>query len=603
MKKSQVFLLAIIMVLSLSMVLTGCQISTTAPSSTDDNTVSADNNGTSNNDLEEKEMTEEEKKAEMQKKIEEHNALEEKRKAELGEFYVPLLPLDNQREVEKVEAKGLYVTGNIAGFPVDKAKVDLYAQYVKALGASDKAKINELQAKANEANRFEKILGTAIGTEINSLVIDVKDDDGLMTYKSDIEIVDKANANRAVRIKDINALLQMLEEYDIYPIARIVTFKDRNFANHSPDHSIQLKSGGVWKDYKGVAWVNPFDEYVWNYNLAIAKEAALLGFKEIQFDYIRFPDSAKSYNPITEFPGRDGRNKDQAVEQYLEFVKKELESYKVNIAADVFGVITKSWDDKPEDIGQTWRKMAKSIEYMCPMVYPSHYGANWYGYAVPDAHPYGVLSGALKEAIERNAALENPPVIRPWIQGFNATWVKGHIKYGVKEMRDQIRAGKELGVNEYLVWNPGNVYDPLAFFPSEEEKSIVPPSERADKERDVLGRIPDEVLKDFMNAERNKIYSKMFLLTPIKNRSNDYEVFKSEIEKLNSKLMKYEIKEYKTIDENNAEVILSYEYKIKNGETELNAAKEQDSWKLTKEHGVWKVIRPEIKPDTEKTTN
>jgi len=597
MKKYSRVLLIIILVLSLTLIFTGCQNVLE-----DGKIVSADVYKSDNGKNKDKELTEEEKKAEaekkakaeMEKKIQEHNALEEKRKAELGEFYVPLLPVDSQREIEKIEARGLYVTGNIAGFTVDKEKVELYVQYVEALSQNDKVAINELKSKAEAVNRFEKILGIAIGTEINSLVIDVKDDDGLMTYKSDIELVENVEANRAVRIKDIKALLQTLEEYDIYPIARIVTFKDHNFAKHSFDHSIQLKSGGVWKDDKGVAWVNPFDNYVWNYNIAIAKEAALLGFKEIQFDYVRFPDNAKSYNPIAEFPGRDGRDKDEAIEQFLELAKKELEPYKVNLAADVFGVITKSWDDKPEDIGQTWRKIASNVDYMCPMLYPSHYGENWYGFLVPDANPYGVLKGANREAILKNATLKNPPVIRPWIQGFTASWIKGNINYGVDEIRDQIIAGKELGINEYFVWNSSNKYDPLAYIPSEKEKSILSPEEKSNIEKDLLDRTPDEVLKDYLKAERYNSYSKMYLLTSIENRNYDYDIFKSDMEAVNTKLIKYEVGDYKVIDNINAEVTVSYEYLIKEGDTEIKVTKDQDSWKLVKENDIWKVIKPEI---------
>lgn len=595
MRKYPVLLTLLVLILALSLLITGCQ---TSKDPSDSKVVQADTIDTDNDEQkeDEKEPSEEDKKAEQEKKIEERNALEEQRKKDLGDFYVPLLPLDDEREIEKVEAKGLFVTGNVAGMTVDKANVEMYAEYTKALHENNNAKVNELSSKVNNLNKFEKILGIAVATEINSLVIDVKDDDGLMTYKSNLSIVEQVEADKNPRIKDINALMELLKEYDIYPIARIVTFKDKNFASHRTDHAIQLKSGGTWRDNKGVAWVNPFDKYVWNYNIAIAKEAVLNGFKEIQFDYIRFPDNAKSYNPVTLFPGREDRTKDEAIEDFLEYAKQELEPYRVNLAADVFGVITKSWDDKPEDIGQTWRKMAKSIDYMCPMIYPSHYGTGWYGYTVPDQHPYGVLAGALKEAIERNASLEDPPIIRPWIQGFTASWVPGYIKYNPKEVRDQILAGKELGINEYIVWNASNVYNPLAYFPSEAENNVIAPDKRQDKEKDLIGRTPDSVLKDYLSAEKNKVYSKMYLLTPVKDRVFNFEEFKTGIESLNLKLVKFDVKEYTLIDENNAEVKLSYEYSTKVEEKELKAINEDDTWKLKKENSIWKVMRPEIKP-------
>ncbi|SCG83171.1 hypothetical protein DW1_1601 [Proteiniborus sp. DW1] len=598
MRKYLILSTLIVLVLALSLLVTGCQAS---KDPSDGKVVQADTIDDEKNEQKEEnknkeEISEEEKRAEYEKKIAEREALEEQRKKDLGDFYVPLLPLDDNREIKKVEAKGLFVTGNVAGMPVDKANVQLYADYTRALHEKNNTKINELKSQADNLNKFEKILGIAVATEINTLVIDVKDDDGRMTYKSNIAIVEQVEADKNPRIKDVKALIELLKEYDIYPIARIVTFKDKNFASHRTDHAIQLKSGGVWRDNKGVAWVNPYDKFVWDYNIAIAKEAVLNGFEEIQFDYIRFPDNAKKYNPITDFPGRDGRAKDEAIEDFLEYAKQELEPYKVNIAADVFGVITKSWDDKPEDIGQTWRKMARSIDYMCPMIYPSHYSTGWYGYKVPDQEPYGVLAGALKEAIERNASLKNPPVIRPWIQGFTATWVPGYIKYNPKEVREQILAGKELGINEYLVWNASNVYDPLAYFPMEAENNVIHPAKRPDKEKDLIGRTPESVLKDYLSAEKNKVYSKMYLLTPIKDRVFDYEEFKASIESLNLKLIKFDVREYTLIDENNAEVKLSYEYSQQIDDKELKAVNEEDTWKLKKENGIWKVVRPEIKP-------
>ncbi|MFA5523999.1 MAG: putative glycoside hydrolase [Tissierellales bacterium] len=606
MRKYPVLLILLILVLALSLLITSCQNTQNSSEGkvVQADTVDTDNNGEKEDNKEDskeddnedsKEPSEEDIKAEYEKRVEERNALEEQRKKDLGDFYVPLLPLDDERDKEKVEAKGLFVTGNVAGMTVDKANVEMYAEYTTALHEKNNVKISELSSKVDKFNKFEKILGIAVATEVNSLVIDVKDDNGLMTYKSNLPIVKQVEADNYSRIKDVKVLMELLDEYDIYPIARIVTFKDKNFASNRFDHAIQLKNGGVWRDNKGVAWVNPFDRFVWDYNIAIAKEAVLNGFKEIQFDYIRFPDNAKSYNLTTHFPGREDRTKDEAIEDFLEHAKNELEPYRVNIAADVFGVITRSWDDRPEDIGQTWRKMAKSIDYMCPMIYPSHYGTGWYGYSVPDQHPYGVLAGSLREAIERNASLENPPVIRPWIQGFTADWVSGYIKYGPNELREQILAGKELGINDYLVWNSSNVYNPLAYFPSEAENNVVVPDRIQDKEKDLLGRTPDSVLKDYLGAEKNKKYSKMYLLTPVEDRVYDYEEFKSSIDGLNLKLVKFNVKEYTLIDENNAEVKLSYEYSTKVEEKELKALNEDDTWKLKKENSIWKVIRPEIK--------
>jgi hypothetical protein len=545
----------------------------------------------------EEELSEEEKaQIAYDEYLKELESTEKERKESLGEFYVELPKLTfeeftSEESNGKVEAKALFLTGSSAGMSLDDEDIQNYASYVKALEENNQDKINELLPVIDGINRFERAVALALETEVNALVIDVKDDSGLMTYESNLDIVQEVNGNRGVRINDVKAMLEKLKDYDIYTIARIVTFKDENFAVQKPDHSIQLKNGGVWKDYSGTSWVNPFDKYVWNYNIAIAKEAALNGFDEIQFDYVRFPDNAKAYNPITHFPGRNDREKDEAIGDFLEYAEMELVDYKVHTAADVFGLITRNWDDEPEDIGQTWIEMAPFVEYMCPMVYPSHYGEWWYGFEVPDAHPYGVLKGSMKEAIEKNAAIESDTIIRPWIQGFTAGWIEGHIFYSPIKIRDQILASKELGINEYLIWDPGNTYDPRIFFPSEEEKATTYPLDTGDK--DLVGRTPSDAVTDYLSAERNNMISRVYLLTPIKDRVHNFKEFYKKFTSEENTLISYEVLDYEIYEVGKAKVTLSYKYEIVNENEEIEEYIENsgDTWETIKEKGVWKVRR------------
>lgn len=552
--------------------------------------------GKEGNIPQEKELTEEEKaQIELEKKLAERQELEEKRIQELGDFYVPLIPIGSEEDKKNLEAKGLYATGYTAAMSVNRENVNIYSEYVKALEANDTAKINELSSKANSFNKFERIIGIALSTEINAIVINVKNDDGIMTYKSNVEAVKKADANVRVSIKDIQALIELLDEYDIYTIARIVTFKDSNLAYNMPEHSIQLKTGGVWHDYSGTPWVNPFDKFVWDYNVAIAKEAALNGFDEIQFDYVRFPDNAKAYNPITDFPGRDGMNKDEGISNFVEYAKQQLAPYNVNIAADVFGLVTHNWDDYPEDIGQTWRLMAEHSDVMCPMIYPSHYGTQWYGFEYPDAHPYGVMSAAVQEAVERNAALEDSPEIRPWIQDFTATWVDGYIVYGPKQVREQIVASKELGVNGYLVWNPGNSYNPKSFIVTAEEKNTNYPLDRGDK--DFMDRTPVDALEKYLYAEKNYDpnghfkYKIMYLLTPINDRPKDFDEFVTLVKENNYKLSSYQIYGWEYTDNNSSTALIDLYYKyevIKENGNEIIEA-DHVKWEAILENNIWKI--------------
>ncbi len=533
-------------------------------------------------------ISEEEKaKLELEKKIEEREALEKKHKEEQGEFYVPLVKIGEEREKKTAEVKALYATGYTAGNELNKERIDAYGEYVKALADKDTKKANELFKEADKANKFERIVGIAVATEINGLVINVKDDNGFITYNSQVDIVKEMNQETPIPIKDINNMLKILKEYDIYTIGRIVAFKDKHLAVAKPEHAIQLKSGGTWLDPNSgnIPWINPFDKYVWDYNIAIAKEAALLGFDEIQFDYVRFPDGAKTYNPITEFPGRDGRDKDEAIRDFLKYAREELEPYNVNIGADVFGLITRTWDDYPEDIGQTWILMGQYVDIICPMVYPSHYSTGWYNLENPNSNPYEVIKGSMEEALEKNSSMENPPVIRSWLQDFD--WAGK--EYGPKEIRSQIIAAKELGLTEFMIWNPSNVYDPNSYILSDIEKNTVYPLDKG--ELDYREKTPADAADKYLNGKINSRYSYMYLMTPIADRDKDFDEFKKIEEKTDIKLLNYKIYGYEidSKDENLAIVDLYIKYeKTSDGESEV-VEKDNVKWTAIKEKGIWKI--------------
>ncbi len=522
-----------------------------------------------------------EKKAEMSKVREE---LEAQRKSDFGEFYVPLPGLGRETEEETVKAKALYLTANVAGYDFNEEDVEYYAEYIRVLsGESDKPADT---ARMNEINKLEQVLGICEATEINALVIDIKNDSGVVAWGSDIEIVNRIGASTSAPINDYEKLINYLKKKNIYRIARIVAFKDPYFAEHESSHAIQLKSGGIYKDYSGKMWVNPFDEYVWKYLVAISKEAALRGFQEIQYDYVRFPDGAKTYNPITEFPGRNGRDKDEGIEDFLKFAKSELQPYSVYVSADVFGIITRSWDDKPEDIGQTWRKIANQVEYICPMIYPSHDGTGLYGFNVPDQHPYEIVRLSLMEAIERNAAQKDPGIIRPWIQGFTAPWVKGHIEYNAKAISDQLIACMELGIDEYIIWNASNNYNPMAFFYHDSINSGI----RADEE-DLLSRTPEAALQRYLDAEKNQRYSVQYLLTPIAEREEDYDEFAARRAADKSILKRYEITGINKNEDSTYSATVNTEFTEATGA----AIKSNAVYNIILEKEIYKVSKTESK--------
>ena len=516
-----------------------------------------------------------------EKLVEERRLLEETRKTELGEFYVPLPAIDQENELVTVEAKALYVTSNVAGFPFNLDDIEYYKNYILALKNGESFD----ESRLDQVNKLEKILGIAEATEINALVIDVKNDEGLVAWKSDVEIVNRVGSNWNTPMKDFDTLMNYLKEKEIYTIARIVAFKDPFFAKNNPDHAIQLNSGGVYLDRSGFAWVNPFDQYVWDYVISISQEAALRGFDEIQYDYVRFPDNAKYYNPITYFPGRNDRDKDEAIRDFLLYAREKLDPYNVHVSADVFGVVTHSWDDKPEDIGQTWRMIANSTEYICPMIYPSHYGSGFYGFNVPDQYPYEVVRTALLEALERNAAQRNPAIIRSWYQGFTATWVKGYIPYEEDAIGKQIAAGVELGLNEYIIWNASNTYYPLSFFYEDKINSNV----RVEGE-DILERTPEEALKRYLDAQLFKRYSHQYLLTPMDDRAEDYDEFSSAIIESEFVLKNYEILSVNKNEDSTYTAQVNAKYSSKEGTATLENA----SYTIILEKDVYKIKPVEL---------
>jgi hypothetical protein len=314
-------------------------------------------------------------------------------------------------------------------------------------------------------SNFAKLLKLVDDTELNAMIIDVKEDEGRVTYRSGIPLVKEVKADAVPFIRDVDGMIQTLNEHHVYPIARIVCFKDPYLAGKKVDWAMRRKNGSIWSDSKGVLWIDPYRKEVWDYNIAIAKEAAKKGFKEIQFDYVRFPDNGKRVDQEVAFYQQDGKSKQQVIAEFLAYAKKELAPYHVFVSADVFGLVPSVADDM--GIGQKWELISPNVDYISPMMYPSHYANHTYGLAVPDAKPYETIRNGLFDAQKKDAALRarqiQTAMIRPWYQDFTATWVRGHISYGPDEVLAQIKAGVELGVDQYMIWDPSNRYSEAAW--------------------------------------------------------------------------------------------------------------------------------------------
>ena len=309
---------------------------------------------------------------------------------------------------------------------------------------------------AGSGRRMSTLIDIADRTEINAFVIDIKEADGQVTYRSSIPLVRAVGANQVTPIGDVRGLLRRLREHGIYPIARIVVFKDPTLARARPDWAIQTADQRVWRDQHGQIWVDPYNRNVWQYNLALAREAIALGFAEVQWDYVRFPDVPDSYMRTAVYPAREGRARTDAIREFLRWTQEEVHAVGVPLTADVFGVATSARHDV--GIGQLWEKMYDVTDVLLPMVYPSHYWRGSFGLAHPNSEPYHTVRIALQHAVRRNRAIENPAEIRAWLQDFTL----GRPPYTAAHVRAQIQAVYDVGLTEWVLWNASSRYTTAA---------------------------------------------------------------------------------------------------------------------------------------------
>lgn len=313
---------------------------------------------------------------------------------------------------------------------------------------------------SGSSRRSHELIELARRTEVNAFVIDIKDASGYVSYPTTVDLAQEIGADQEIRIPNVHRLLDSLSAAGIWPIARIVVFKDPILAAARSDMAIQDSLGATWIDGRGDVWVNPWDRRVWDYHVDLAREAIELGFQEIQWDYIRFPDRPASELSSAVFPGSEGRPRTQAVREFLLYTRDRLEDLDVPLTGDVFGVTTTFRNDT--GIGQVWEQFADLLDASLPMVYPSHYWEGSFGFSEPNAHPYEVIHAALTSAVERSALLPGAGKVIPWLQDFTL----GAPAYGIPEVRAQIEAVYDAGLSEWILWNASSRYTEGALEPA-----------------------------------------------------------------------------------------------------------------------------------------
>jgi len=330
---------------------------------------------------------------------------------------------------------------------------------------------------AGSAKYLEYLSNLFRNTEINAVVIDIKDSSGSVSYKTGA-------------IKDIDVLIKFFHDQNVYVIGRIAVFEDPLYSKARPDIAIHYieKTGAatltapvLWKDSNGLSWLDPASKDAWDYNISLAKDAFYHGFDEINFDYVRFPSDGKIEN--MDFPVWDGKTpKAEIIKEFFQYVRANLLGKKISV--DLFGQTTTSVGDM--GIGQIIENAFENFDYVSPMVYPSHYTSGFMGFANPADHPYEIVNYSMGVALNREEAflkkkipeavqpaqdlatggpsvflpaVQAVPILakfRPWIQDFNmgANYTADMVKAEITATQDAL--GEDY--RGFMLWNPSNIY-------------------------------------------------------------------------------------------------------------------------------------------------
>jgi len=304
---------------------------------------------------------------------------------------------------------------------------------------------------AADRKLFPALVELVKRTELNGMEIDIKDESGRVGYDSAVTLADQVGSDFPKGGMNLGRVMDKCWYNDIYTIGRVVCFKDPVLAKKRPDLAVHDSRGGLWG--KG-DWLDPYSREVWGYLLDLSKEAAAWGFREIQFDYVRFPSDGDITTCV--FPSQDSRTKGQVILEFMQYMRDNLKPLGIVVSADLFGLTASSQGEM--GIGQDVTSIARYMDYLSPMLYPSHYNKGEYNISVPEADPYRTV---LKSLEDFKRKMEGTGCrLRPWLQDFSL-----RITYTPDMVRAQMQACYDSGVEEWLLWDPDCTFTEAALNP------------------------------------------------------------------------------------------------------------------------------------------
>ncbi|MDO8509830.1 MAG: putative glycoside hydrolase [bacterium] len=300
---------------------------------------------------------------------------------------------------------------------------------------------------AGSPKKLDQIISLIDKTELNAVVIDIKDYSGKILYNSRLPLVKKLKLKEN-RLTDLKKIIEKLHAHQIYVIARQTVFQDPLLATVKPEWAIKKKSGGIWHDRNGLAWVDATKQEVWDYNIDIAKEAIALGFDEVNFDYVRFPSDGNMSQVVYT---NKIQKKYEVMGDFYKYLGEQLADEPAWISIDMFGFVMEKKGTDDMNIGQRLADAVGAVDYISPMMYPSHYGAGHLGLKNPSSDPGKVINNGMN--LGQKWFTDARAEVRPWLQAFNIGAV-----YGADKIRAQISAVEKYPNAGWLLWNAANRY-------------------------------------------------------------------------------------------------------------------------------------------------